>query len=220
MKTITLKARSRKETGKGVRSFRSQGLIPAVSYGHKIEAQSLWVDSLAFKKIFAEAGENTVIELDIEGGKKLNVLVHEVQTEPMSGSFSHIDFFQVRMDEKIETQIPLEFVGESPAVKALGGVLIKSMDEVEVSCLPMDLPSKIEVNLDDIKTFDDHLKVKDLKVSEKVKILSDGDTVVALVEPPRTDEELAKLNEKVEMDVTKVEGVVKEAPATEEPKKE
>lgn len=194
-------------------AFRERNIIPAVIYGHKINSQNLWVDYLNFKKVFGEAGENTVIELDIEKEGKRNALIHEVQADPVTDKITHIDFFQIRMDEKIEAEIPLEFIGESPAVKEAGGILIKNLDEIMVSCLPADLPAKIEVDISKILTFDDHIKIKDLDISNKVKVLADEETVVALVSPPRSEEEIAALEEKVEEDVTKVEGVVKEEPA-------
>ena len=212
---MNLSAKKREEVGSKVSKLRKAGLLPAVMYGHKIASQNLTLNYIEFQKVFQKAGENTVIELTIDGGGKVNVLVHDVQNDIMTGQVSHVDLFQVRMDEKIETKIPLEFVGEAAAVKALGGVLVKNMDEVEVSCLPADLPSTIQVDLSLIETFDVHIKVKDLKVSDKVEMMTDLETVIALVERPRTEEELAKLNEKVEADVTKVEGVVKEAPVAE-----
>ena len=223
MTKINLKSKTREEVGNGKKldSFRKQGMIPAVMYGHKIKPQNIWVKYLEFSKAYNEAGENTVIELEIGDGKKVNALVHDTQVDPMSGKFSHVDFFQVNMDEKIETNIPLEFIGESPAIKELGGMLVKSLDEIKVSCLPADLPSEITVDISRIKTFGDHIKIKDLDISDKVKVLDDEDMVVALVEAPRTEEEMASLDEKVEEDVTKVEGVIKETPAVEgEEKKE
>ncbi|HBR71634.1 MAG TPA: 50S ribosomal protein L25, partial [Candidatus Moranbacteria bacterium] len=115
----------------------------------------------------------------------------------------------------------LEFVGESPAVKENGGILVKNMDEVEVKCLPADLPSKFEINLSMLAKFEDHITVADIKVPQGVEILAEKEAVIALVIPPRTEEELASLDEKVEADVTKVEGVVKETPVAEgEDKKE
>ena len=216
MTKINLKSKIREDVGSSdkLNSFRKKGMIPAVMYGRKINPQNIWVKYLEFSKTYDEAGENTVIELEI-GDKKVNVLIHDIQIDPITGKFSHIDFFQVRMDEKIETNIPLEFIGESLAIKELGGMLVKSLDEIKVSCLPSDLPSEIIVDISKIKTFDDHIKIKDLNISEKVKVLDDKDVVVALVEEPRTEEEMASLDEKVEEDVTKVEGVVKETPSVE-----
>lgn len=218
MEKLVLQAKLRDVVGKQVKRFRKEGMVPVVMYGHKIEPKNLWVQALEFGKIYAAAGENTILEVMVDGGKGVNVLIQDTQVDPLSGRVAHADFFQVRMDEEIEAGIPLEFVGESPAVKELGGMLVKSLDEVEVSCLPADLPQTIQVDISVIKTFDDHIKVRDLKVSSKVKIVSESDTTVALVLPPRTEAELAALNEKVDADVTKVEGVVKETPATNDKK--
>ncbi|HEX8974543.1 MAG TPA: 50S ribosomal protein L25 [Patescibacteria group bacterium] len=216
-KAITLKADVRELTGKKAKKLRKQDLIPAVMYGNKIAAQNLQVNELDFSRVYSKAGESALIELEV-AGKKVNVLIHEIQHEPMSGRVSHVDFFQVNMKEEVETEIPLEFVGESEAVKALGGTLVKNMDAVAVKCLPADLPEKFEINLSKLATFDDVITVADLKTSAKVEIMLEDETVIALVSEPRSEEELAGLDQKVEEDVTKVAGVVKEAPAAEEKK--
>ncbi len=212
MAKINLKSKTRDVVGKKVKKHRKVGLVPAVVYGRKIKPQNLWVNFLDFEKVYRQAGESTIIELDIDDKSKANVLIQDIQADPLSGKFRHIDFFQVRMDEKIEAGIPLEFIGESPAVKELGGVLIKNLDEIPVTCLPADLPSKFKVDISKIKTFEDHFAIKDLDISEKIKVLIDPETIIAIVSPPRSEEELAGLSEKVEEDVTKVEGVVKETP--------
>ena len=209
-KTISLKSTVRQEIGKKADKLRKQDMIPAVMYGNKIAAQNLAVNYIDFKRVYEKAGESALVELDLVG-KKLNVLIHDIQLAPMSGKITHIDFFQVNMKEEVETEIPLEFVGEAGAVKALGGVLIKNMDSIEVKCLPADLPEKYEIDISKLATFDDVIAVKDLKISDKVEILLDGETVIALVAAPRTEESLADLDSKVEADVTKVAGVVKEA---------
>lgn len=199
--------------GKKVKKLRREGKIPAVLYGGNIKTQPLWVNYLNFQKVFEEAGRSAILELDIDGKKKANVLIQDVQFNPLTGKFSHADFFQVRMDQKIETEVPLEFIGESEAVTGLGGVLVKNLDVVQVSCLPANLPAKIEVDISVIKTFDDSVKIKDLKIPEGVKTPIDPETVVVNVTPPRSEEELAQLEEKVEEDVTKVEGVAEKVPA-------
>lgn len=217
-KTIALKAVIREEVGKKAKKLRALDMIPAVMYGNKIASQNLAVNYVDFKRVYAKAGESALIELEVVG-KKVNVLIHDIQLAPMSGKVSHIDFFQVNMKEEVETEIPLEFVGESEAVKALGGVLVKNMDAIAVKCLPADLPEKYEIDLSALATFDDVISVKDLKISDKVEIMIDGETVIAMVSAPRSEESLAELDNKVEEDVTKVAGVVKEAPAAEEKKK-
>lgn len=213
--TIVLNASLREEQGKKVKALRRQGQIPAVVYGHGLKPQSLKVSALDFGRVFQKAGENTLVELSIDGGKAANVIIADIQQDPITNRFTHADFFQVRMDEKIEAAIPLEFQGEAPAVKELGGIFLRTVEAVEVECLPADLPHSIEVDITILKTFDDHIKLSDLKVPTKVKILGEPEMIIASVERPRTEEELAALNEKVEMDVTQVEGVVKETPAVE-----
>lgn len=204
--------------GKKAKQLRKQDLIPAVMYGNKIAAQNLAVSYIDFKRVYSKAGESALIEIDL-AGKKENVLIHDTQLDPMSGKVTHIDFFQVNMKEEVETEIPLEFVGEAPAVKALGGVLLKNLDAISVKCLPADLPEKYEIDLSALATFDDVIAVKDLKISDKVEIMIDLETVIATVSAPRTEESLADLDTKVEEDVTKVAGVVKEGAVTEEKKK-
>lgn len=219
MEKIKLDAKTREERGKKLNKGRKSGLIPAVTYGKGSEPQSLWVSALDFGRLIKKYGESVIINLSISGKNGYNVLIHELQQSPVSGNISHIDFYQVKMDEKIETEVELVFIGESPAVKEMGGVLVKSLDKVEISCLPADLPSSIEVDIANIKTFEDHIYVKDLKISKEVEVKDDPETVVALVTPPRSEEELSELEEKVVEDVTKVEGVVKEEPAVEEDEK-
>lgn len=222
MDKITLGAKLRDVFGHRTKKGRKEGLIPAVVYGRKIEAKSLWIKALEFSSLLRKAGESTIIELDVSGDQKRNVIIYELQKDPVSDKFRHVDFFQVRMDEEIETEVELEYIGEAPAVKELGGVLVKNMDEITVKCLPADLPNKIEVDISVLKTFEDHICIKDLKISPKVKIDLEPETVVSLVSPPRSEAEMEGLEGKVEEDVSKVEGVVKEAPAEaeEEKKKE
>lgn len=216
MDKVKLEAKLREERGKKVNKGRKQGLVPAVVYGKKVEPQSLWVNDLDLKRLLKSAGESVIIDLIIGGKAGRNVIFHEIQKDPLTSKYIHIDFFQVRMDEKIETEVELLFSGESPAVKESGGVFVRNIDKIKIRCLPADLPSHIDVDISTIKTFDDHIAAKDLKISDKVELEMDPETVIALVSPPRSEEELAQLEEKVEEDVTKVEGVVKEeAPAEE-----
>lgn len=218
MEKVKLEAKTRQERGRKTNQGRKAGLIPAVVYGKRVDPQSLWVQEIDFKRLLKKSGESTIIDLSIDGKDNRNVIIHEIQDDPAKEKYLHIDFFQVRMDEKIETEVELVFAGESPAVKELGGVLVKNIDKVEVKCLPANLPSHIDVDVSVIKTFEDRIYAKDLKVSDKVEVMLDPETVIVLVTPPRSEEELNQLSEKVEEDVTKVEGVVKEEAAPAEGK--
>lgn len=210
-----MEAQKREVFGKKVNKERRAGLIPGVVYGKGIDSRSLWVDAKNLKKLLKVSGESSVIELSLEG-KKYNVIINEIQKSPVRGVLSHIDFFNVNMDEKIKKEVELEFVGESSAIKEMGGMLVKSIDAVEVECLPADLPSEITVDISVLKTFEDRICISDLKISDKVTIDLDGETVVATIAAPRTQEELEGLEEKVEEDISKVEGVIKEDPKEEE----
>ena len=215
-----LGAKLRDVLGRKTNKFRKKGLIPAVVYGKGMEGKNLWIEGLEMQRFLKKSGESTIIDLNIEGADRLNVIINEIQRDPVRDNLTHIDFFRVKMDEKIETDVALEFIGESPAVKELGGMLIKSLDELPIKCFPGDLPGEINVDISVLKTFEDRISVADLKLSDKIEVMIDPETLVATVEEPRSQEELDKLEEKVEADVTKVEGVVKEEAPAEEGKKE
>lgn len=213
MKTaLKLSVVSRIETGKALEALRQQDIIPAVLYGRGIAPRSLSVAYLDFVRAFKTAGESALIELGVDTEKSVNVLIQDIATHPVSGRFLHVDFYQVNMKETIETDVPLEFIGESVAVKALSGVLIRSLEEVKIKCLPSDLPRALQVDLSKLATFDDAIKVGDIVLPTGVELLDDAEMIIATVAAPRTEAEMASLNEKVELDVTKVEGVVKETP--------
>ncbi|HBB36902.1 MAG: ribosomal 5S rRNA E-loop-binding protein Ctc/L25/TL5, large subunit ribosomal protein L25 [Candidatus Moranbacteria bacterium GW2011_GWC1_45_18] len=205
--SLILKAETRKKEGK--KTDAPLGTIPGVLYGRGIKNVLLWFSRREFNRIREEAGESTIFKIQLPDGDERNVLIKEIQRDILNGKPTHVDFYQVRMDEKIEANVELDFVGESQAVKDLGGILIKNIDEIEVKCLPGDLPSKIEIDISRIKKFDDYIYVKDLPVSDKVEVLADPENVVAMVSEPRSEEELAELETEVKEDVTKVEGVVK-----------
>jgi large subunit ribosomal protein L25 len=177
---MELKAQRREIFGKAVRRLRAQGLIPAELYGHGIENVHLSVSAKEFLDVFKKAGENTVLDVVLEG-KRLPALIVDASRHPISGEILSVDLYQVRMDEKIRAKIPLEFVGESPAVKEQDGVIAKSMHEIEVEALPGDLPHNIQVDLSALKELDMSIYVKDLSIPSKVKVLVDADTVVVSV---------------------------------------
>jgi len=213
MDKIALEAKVRDVLGRKTNKGRKEGLVPAVVYGKGVASKNIWVKLLDFKRLIKKSGESTVIELKIDEKDSRNVLIYDTQKDPVRDNFVHIDFFQVRMDEEIETEVELEYVGEAPAVKELGGVLVKNIDAIEVKCLPADLPGSITVDISSLKTFEDRITLGDLNISKKIELSIDLETVIALVAPPRSEEEMSNLETKVEADVTKVDGVVKETGA-------
>jgi large subunit ribosomal protein L25 len=220
MKSIELKAELRELTKKNINDKKTEGKIPAVLYGQGMDNKNIWVDGLAFDKVFSVAGENTVVALDTKEGEKDNVLIYDYQINPLSGKVAHIDFLRVNMKEDIETEIPLSFMGEAPVVKENGATLIKVMDSVEVRCLPGDMPHEFIVDLTKLLNFEDRITVADLNVPANVEILNNADTIIASVSAPRSEEELAQLNEKVDEDVTKVADTKEKALGDEDSKNE
>lgn len=186
---MELKVQKRESLGKKAAALRGEGLIPAELYGHGLQNIHLSVPVKDFRKVFAAAGESSVVTLEV-GSEKVPVLVYDVQYHPISGEVAHVDFYQVRMDEEIETAIPVEFLGEAPAVKAHGGILVKAMQEIEVEALPGDLPSSIKIELSSLDEIGKSIYVKDLQVGERVKVLVSPETVVATITAP-VEEEVA-----------------------------
>jgi large subunit ribosomal protein L25 len=216
-----LSAKIREEEGRRTNSLRESGRIPGIIYGHKIKNVSIDVDYKEFQKVLRAAGESSLIELTIEGEKeKRLVLVHDLQKNPVSDKFIHIDFFETSAKEEVELSVPLIFEGTSLAVKDLGGTLVRNIQELDVKALPQDLPHEIKVSIDGLNTFEDRILVKDLKVPANVKVMAEADEIVASVtEPEKVEEELAtEIKENVE-DVEKVEKEKKETEVVEDESK-
>lgn len=217
---LILCAKNRKHLGKKTKLLKEKGVLPAVLYGPKLKNQLLEVDLKEFEKIYQEAGENTLITLEVKDGKeKYLVLIHDIHIDPVTRKPIHIDFYQPSLEEKIEAKIPIVLEGVSPAVKEIGGTLIKNISEIAVRSLPQNLPKEIKVNIEILKTFEDHILIKDLKVGEEVEILREPEEIVVSVVPPeKVEEELEKpIEEKVE-EVEKVEKVEKKSLSPEEEK--
>lgn len=212
--TLSLSAHTRTITGKAVAQLRKLEKLPGVVYGHGRPNVSVEIDTSQFAKVYAEAGRGSLINLSIDDGTIIPVVVHELSLNHLNDAMEHVDFYAVRMDEEITSEAVLVFTGEAPAVKALGGTFIHNKDHVTIKCLPGKLIKEIVIDISTLATFTGSIKVKDLTVPEGIKITDVPDEIIATVEAPRTDEELAALNQTVTEDVTKVEGVVK--PTTEE----
>lgn len=205
---ISLLVKIRRELGKRVKKLRKKDILPGVLYGPKLKkALPLELAEKHFEKIYQEAGESSLISLEIEGeDKRYPVLIHEIQRDPLTGKIIHVDFYQVSLEEEIVARIPLIFEGMAPAVKDLGGTLVKNISEVEIKTLPQKLPKEIKVEVSGLKTFEDNIRISDLKLPEGVKLLKEPEEIIAAVLPPeKVEEELVKpVEEKVE-EVEKVE---------------
>ncbi len=204
MTTLELKSKKRALLGKKVKSLRRNGVIPAVVYGGKEGSVPIELDLKEFSKIFKTAGETTLIKFLVDDEKFKNVLIHDISRDPITEEINHVDFYEVKMDEKIIAEVPLIFIGDAPAVIDLGGVLVKATQELKVRALPSDLPHQIEVDVSQLKTFDDNILVKDIKLLKNVEILENLETSVATVALPRSEAELETLKGEVEEKVEEV----------------
>lgn len=188
--TFMLPAQVRTVFGKGVRRLRTQGILPAVMYGGGEKNIALCIIERAFEKIRKSAGESSLVELRVDGEGMENVLIHDIDHDPLTHKPRHVDFLRVRMDELLRVAVPLHFEGESPAVKD-GGILVKVMHEAEVEALPAYLPHEITVDLSRLAAIGDRVILADLSVPEGVSFVSDPESVAVLVEKPRAEEEVA-----------------------------
>ncbi|PIZ56671.1 MAG: 50S ribosomal protein L25 [Candidatus Tagabacteria bacterium CG_4_10_14_0_2_um_filter_40_13] len=201
---LELQTENRNIFGKKLEPFRKKGKLPAVLYGPKEKARPIFISLKDFKKIWDEAGESTVIQLNL-GDTKKEVLIQDVAMDPVKGEPVHVDFYAVLMDKPIKASISLVFEGISPAVKNLGGILIKVMHELEVEALPKNLPHELSVDISALASFENKISAKDIILSKGVKLISNPEETIALIEAPR-EEEAPASEEKIAFEEIEVVG--------------
>ncbi|MCX6792660.1 MAG: 50S ribosomal protein L25 [Candidatus Falkowbacteria bacterium] len=164
--------------------------IPAVVYGSGTENQSLVVGRVDFEKVFKQSGESGLISLKLADGKELPVIVKDVQFEAVKHRIIHVDFFKVNMDETVIAEASINFVGEAPAVKNHGGVVVEHFDHMEIECLPNDLIKSIEIDLSGLENIGDAIHVKDIVLPKGVVSKHEAtDVVVNVIELRKKVEE-------------------------------
>src|ERR1700752_243158 len=222
--TVALSATARDKTGKGAaRQARFQKQVPAVVYGHGRDTQTLTVDALALEKALTGIDpESTLVDLTVDG-KKSRALIREIQRHPLRPDIIHVDFYEIKADEKITLKVPVHLVGTADGVRNAGGVLDQVTKEVEIEVLPEHIPDRVELDVSALK-IGDSLHVSALTIPNAV-ILNNADLTIATVVPPRAEEVAApaaeaatevaepELIRKVREDEEGAEG---EAPAAEE----
>ena len=214
MDKIELRATNREVLGKKVRFLRRQGITPVHVFGHGVESASLQCDTAILLHTLAKAGQTGLISLTLDGEKSpRGVIVREIQREPVTGGIIHVDFYQVKMDEKVNIEVPVVLVGEAPALKSKEYTLVHGLSTLSIECLPDKIPASFEVDISSLTEADQSLRVKDIEPEEGITILNDPDVVLA-----RTS---ARREEKVEEAVVEEEAVeTPEAAAPEEESQE
>lgn len=192
MNDLTLNATIRKNTGKRLGNLRKSGKIPGVFYGFNVENTPIEIDYNEFGKIYDQAGQNTIIKLNIPGSnlKNNNVLIQDIVKDGVTDKIIHIDLYAIRMDKKIKIEVPVVFEGNSPLVKNEGGIMDKHISSVEIEVLPADVPREIKIDIGLLKKFGDVIKIKDIILPENVTLAQDPEIVAVTVKKPKTEEEI------------------------------
>ncbi|MFZ3068942.1 MAG: 50S ribosomal protein L25 [Microgenomates group bacterium] len=189
MQKFILKADKRTVLGSKVKQLRRTGVIPANLFGKTIESQSIQVNGVEFNRIYKEAGETSLIYVNVEGeDKERPTLVTSVHFNPITGDKLHIDFHQVNLKEKVTANVPVEIIGESELVNSNEAVLSQSLNEIEIEALPTEIPESITFDISSLKAIGDHLLVSDAKVSADVEIKTDPEQMVVSLQEPMKEE--------------------------------
>lgn len=166
----SIKGEQRENRKNSARDARSEGFIPAVVYGFKIDSTPLQVEYSEFLRMFRQAGQASLIDLQLDG-KSLQVLVHNYTLDPVQDTFEHIDFLAVDPNAPTMVHVPIIFEGVSPAVKDLGGTFVKGKDELEIRCLPANIPHDIKVDISGLVKLHDAITIADLGLSEDLEVM-------------------------------------------------
>ena len=182
MAEILISAGAREDRGKNAaRRLRRQGLIPAVVYGGKGDAVAVSVDPKVLLKVLrSESGRNTILKMDLGNGGTTSAILKSWQVDPVKENFLHADFFRIVMDVAIKVTVPIAVKGEAKGVKVDGGILELILREIEVECLPGDIPERIEVDVTELMIHD-AIRISDLTISDRIKVLEDADQVLVHV---------------------------------------
>ncbi len=220
MAQIVIEAERRTPGGKNVNlRLRKSGRIPAVMYGPGKEAVAVSVDPHAVKEILhSQTGHNTIFGVTIDGGQESDVMVKDYQLDPVKGELIHADLLEIAMDRLLELTVDIEVTGEAEGVKLGGGIMDIVTRSIEVQCLPADIPKSIKVDVSHLK-INDYIRVKNIEVDPKVKILTEPEIVVVTIVPPIKEEVPVEAPvEAAEPEVIKKGKVAEEGAAEEEQK--
>ena len=186
---LTLDAREAQ--GKANKRLRREGFVPGVVYGKGENSTNVQVEAKTFETLYRAAGKTSVVKFRLPGASRATSgFIKSVQRHPLSGRALHVDYFLVNLNVEMEVDVPLVFTGEAPAVEATGGTLLHNVSTIHVKALPADIPHEIPVDVSVLKTLDVAIHVRDLSLNrDLVTVMTDGETLVATVVPPRVEEE-------------------------------
>ncbi|MDD5037936.1 MAG: 50S ribosomal protein L25 [Dehalococcoidales bacterium] len=190
MAQIEIKVSGRDVLGKNVRFLRRQNITPVHVFGHGLESLALQCETAKLERSLTLGGESRLISLKVDGEKQARpVLVREIQRDPLKGKLLHVDFYQVKMGEKVEVEVPIILVGEAPALTVKGTTLLQELNTLTIECLPDKIPANLELNIGAITEPGHAIRVKDIAVDPGVTVLTDPEQVVVTVTVARVEEQ-------------------------------
>jgi large subunit ribosomal protein L25 len=205
---LELTLASREAHGKANKRLRRDGIVPGIVFGKGEESTPVQVDAKAFETLYRSAGRTSVVNMHLPGRSGITSgIIKSVQRNPLSGRAIHVDFFLVNLKQEMEIDVPLVFTGEAPAVEETGGTLLHNLSSVHVKALPNDIPHEVVVDVSVLHSLDVAIHVRDLSLNrDLVHVLTDGDTLVATVVPPRMEEEPEPVLTDEELEAAAAEG--------------
>jgi large subunit ribosomal protein L25 len=189
MDEVVIKANHRQVVGKKVKVLRREGILPAVVYGHNVDSIPISLDMREASRILERISPSALVVVDVDGEQHYT-LVRDKQRNPIRGSILHVDFQAVSLDETVRADLNIKIVGEAPAVETYLGIVVPSLEQLSIECLPKDLPDNIEVDISGLNEIGDSLLVRDLVAPNGVEILSDPEDVVVVVIAQAAEEEV------------------------------
>lgn len=177
------------------RQRRRAGFVPGIIYGHNVKNLLIEVPHKILETAYREAGESTFLTLKIDNDPLRKVLIHDVQFHPLTHKIEHVDFYQIKSDEKIILELELNLIGAAPVVHEKGGILVVQLNKLKIECLPDDLVHKIDVDVSVLRDIHQMIRVKDLRLPAKIRVLNNPEEVVAVIDAPRVEEEIKKAEE-------------------------
>jgi len=222
MEQIELEVATREVLGKKVRFLRRQGITPVHLFGHGIESEALQCDTTQLQRVLAQAGRTKLIDLKLDKAKKpRKIVVREIQRNPQTGELLHIDFYQVRMAEKIKVEVPIVLLGEAPALKLKENMLVQDLTSLTIESLPDEIPASVELDLSSLTEVEQLIRVKEIILSEGVTVLTDPEHTVVKISSRPVEKIEEVVEEVVEEEVVEEEAAeARERLPEEESKKE
>ena len=204
MEDLKLKATHRAVLGKKARFLRRQGITPTHLYGHNVKSAALQCDTSELQDLLVHAGKTRLVSLDVDGERAKSVFIREVQRDAVTRELLHVDFYQVKRTEKIAVDVPIVLIGEAPALKFKGRMLVHGINSLNVECLPTNVPPQIDVDITQLEEVEQAINVKDIVLNPEITVHADPEQLVV------------KISEVMVKEVEEVPEVAEEAVAEEE----